>query len=149
MATIIDELFGGEPDQWIDALPTYQSEHLRNLKVQGRSLEDIADIWLRGSIQDTRFFGTSGSGGNKNKFFEHLRDEVVQFICSGKKYQKERAELFGKEGLSHTFVISAISVYIAPHVSAAPALIAPAIALIFAIIGKISINAWCRGKVSM
>jgi hypothetical protein len=149
MATIIDELFGGEPDQWIDALPTYQSEHLRTLKAQGRSLEDIADIWLRGSIQDTGFFGTSGSGGNKNEFLENLRNEVIEFICGGKKYQKERAELFGKEGISCTFFISAISVYIAPYVNAAPTLIAPAIAVILAIIGKISINAWCRGKVSM
>jgi hypothetical protein len=62
MAKNIDELFAGEPDQWIDALPVYQSTHLRTLEAQGKSLEDIADIWLRGSIQDTGFFGTSGSG---------------------------------------------------------------------------------------
>ena len=84
--------------------------------------------------------GQPGTGG---ALLEKLRVEVRAYLCGDKKYDKDRKQLIAGGKEIHAFVISGMSLGIAPFVGAASIVIAPLIALIPAAIGKVSLNAWC------
>ena len=143
MTNDIDVLFGDEPIKWIHELPAYQRETIDQLLFKGASFEDVAQAWISASAENTYRFSATAPVGDNGEFFVNLKREVRAFLCGDKKYKKERDGLFGEKGLARTYVVSAMAVAIAPHLSVASAVISPLIALILASIGKIALNAWC------
>lgn len=143
MTNSIDALFDDEPIKWVRELPIYQREAIENLLSTGASFEDIAQAWISASAENTYRFSASAPVGNKGEFLTNLKREVRAFLCGDKKYKKERDGLFGEKGLARTYVVSAMAVAIAPHLSVASAVISPLIALVLASIGKVALNAWC------
>jgi len=127
----------------VEALPKYQRDPIDQLIQAGQDYSEAAQSWLTASAANTFRFASTPTVGDKRAFLESLRTEVRAFLCGDKKYQTERSGLFGKQGIARTYVISAIAVAVAPHLSVASAVIAPVIALILASIGKITLNAWC------
>jgi hypothetical protein len=143
MSNNIDTLFEDEPIKWIHELPAYQRETIDQLLSNGASFEDVAQAWISASAENTYRFSATAPVGNKGEFLANLKREVRAFLCGDKKYKKERDGLFGEKGLARTYVVSAMAVAIAPHLSVASAVISPLIALILASIGKVALNAWC------
>lgn len=143
MTNNIDVLFEDEPIKWIHELPAYQRETIDHLLSKGASFEDVAQAWISASAENTYRFSATTPVGDKGEFLVNLKREVRAFLCGDKKYKKERDGLFGEKGLARTYVVSAMAVAIAPHLSVASAVISPLIALILASIGKIALNAWC------
>ena len=103
-------------------------------------------VRITASAENTYRFSATSPVGDKGAFLENLKAEVRAFLCGDKKYKTEREGLFGKSGLARTYVVSAMAVAIAPHLSVASAVIAPLIALVLASLGKIALNAWCATK---
>lgn len=139
----IDTLLGGEPELWIEELPAFQRSAIHELRAKGSSFEQIAQTWITASAENTYRFSANAPVGNKGAFLENLKSEIRAFLCGDKKYKTERDGLFGEKGLARAYVVSAMAVAIAPHLSVASAVIAPLIALVLASIGKITLNAWC------
>lgn len=147
MTESIDTLLQDDPEKWVAELPEFQREAIHELRSAGSSYEDIAQAWITASAENTYRFSASAPVGDKGAFLDNLRQEVRGFLCGDKKYKKERDGLFGEKGVARTYVVSAMAVAIAPHLSVAAAVIAPLIALVLASIGKVVLNAWCASKI--
>lgn len=143
MDNMMDFLETSEPDSWIATLPSYQRNTITEMRARGASYEDIASIWIAAGASNTAPFSTGGPLQPDPGFLEKLRREVRAYVCGDKKYDKDRKQLIAGGKEIHAFVISGMSVGIAPFVGAASIVIAPLIALLLASIGKISLNAWC------
>lgn len=139
----IETLLGDEPMKWIQELPSYQRDTIETLLDNGASFEEVAQLWINASAENTYRFAAAAPVGNKGTFLENLKKEVHAFLCGDKKYKKEREGLFGEKGIARTYVVSAMAVAIAPHLSVASAVVSPLIALVLASIGKVALNAWC------
>lgn len=143
MTATIDTLLGDDPIKWVQELPEYQRDSIEKLLASGSSFDDVAQAWISASAENTYRFAAAAPVGNKGVFLENLRKEIRAFLCGDKKYKKERDGLFGEKGVARTYVVSAMAVAIAPHLSVASAVISPLIALVLASIGKVALNAWC------
>lgn len=143
MTTNIDVLLDDEPVKWIQELPSYQREVIETLLANGSSFDEVAQSWISASAEHTYRFSAGATVGNKGAFLENLKKEVRAFLCGDKKYRNEREGLFGEKGIARTYVVSAMAVAIAPHLTVASAVISPLIALVLASIGKVALNAWC------
>ncbi|HUX90766.1 MAG TPA: hypothetical protein VMV48_08760 [Gallionellaceae bacterium] len=143
MTTNLDDLLGEEPIKWVHELPAYQRESIEALITSGASFDEVAQAWVNASAENTYRFAASTPVGDKGAFLGNLKLEVRAFLCGDKKYKKERDGLFGEKGHGRTYVVSAMAVAIAPHLSVASAVISPLIALVLASIGKVALNAWC------
>lgn len=143
MTVTIDTLLDDDPIKWVQELPEYQRDTIEKLLASGSSFDDVAQAWISASAENTYRFSASAPVGNKGAFLENLRKEIRAYLCGDKKYKKERDGLFGEKGVARTYVVSAMAVAIAPHLSVASAVISPLIALILASIGKVALNAWC------
>lgn len=143
MTANFDALLAEEPIKWVQDLPEYQREAIEKLLSGGASFDEVAQAWLNASAENTYRFSASTPVGDKGTFLDSLKREVRAFLCGDKKYKKERDGLFGDKGLARTYVVSAMAVAIAPHLSVASAVISPLIALVLASVGKVALNAWC------
>jgi len=143
MTVTIDTLLDDDPIKWVQELPEYQRDTIERLLASGSSFDDVAQAWISASAENTYRFSASTPVGNKGAFLENLRKEIRAYLCGDKKYKKERDGLFGENGVARTYVVSAMAVAIAPHLSVASVVISPLIALILASIGKVTLNAWC------
>lgn len=143
MTVTIDALLDDAPIKWVQELPEYQRVTIEKLLNGGSSFDEVAQAWISASAENTYRFAAAAPVGNKGEFLENLKKEIRAFLCGDKKYKKERDGLFGEKGLARTYVVSAMAVAIAPHLSVASAVISPLIALVLASIGKVALNAWC------
>lgn len=146
MANEIDRLFQGEPGEWITAVPAYHRSSIDELLKQGRGYQDIAELLLTARAEHTYAFGSTTPQKDKNVFIQNLLQEIENFLCGDSKYETERTKLFGEQGLARTYVVSAISVAIAPYLGVSAVVLSPAVALILASFGKITLNAWCQSR---
>ena len=146
MDDTIETLLQDDPDKWIADLPEFQRAAIQELRASGASYDDVAQAWITASAANTYRFSASTPVGEKRAFLDSLRKEIRAFLCGDKKYKNERDGLFGDKGLARTYVVSTMAVAIAPHLSVASAVIAPLIALVFASVGKIALNAWCNSQ---
>jgi hypothetical protein len=146
MANEIDRLFQGDPAEWIQAVPSYHRASIDELLKQGKNYQDIADLLLTARAEHTYTFGSTQPQKDKNVFFQNLLQEIENFLCGDSKYETERTKLFGEQGLARTYVVSAISVAIAPYLGVSAVVLSPAVALILASMGKITLNAWCQSR---
>lgn len=138
----LDHLLMDDPNEWIQSLPDYQKNIIIELLGQDLDFESIAETWSNASTENTFKFGTDPVVNNN--FWENVKKEVRAYLCGDKKYKKERDGLFGEKGIARIFIISAISVSIAPAIGVAAPVVAPLVALAIASIGKVTLNAWCN-----
>lgn len=127
---------------WLDALPASQKRTVRALLANGKSEEQIAEQWLSqiGSTSTAGF----GGGGAIQSFYANVKREFVAFICGDPKYNEERTQAAaiwndqGKVGL-----VSIVTALVATTVNLAAAAVVPVIALLFSLVAKIGLNAFC------
>lgn len=131
-----------EEESWLNTLPDYQKEVVSEL-LNVHSDEEAMLSWLEASIGNTSPF--SGQALQKTKYSTMLKKEVQKLLCGNPEYNSERdelTELFRKPE-NKTAIISAVSAIIGAKVGLAATFIAPVIVIIFLIIAKTSLNAWC------
>ncbi len=146
MNTQIDALFAGDPSEWLSCLPNYIKPSVEELLRQGKSFTDAAQVLLAARAEHTHPFGAPSPQKDGNLFLQNLVQEIENFLCGDSRYESERTKLFGESGLVKTYVVSAISVAIAPALGVSAVVLSPAIALILASFGKITISAWCASR---
>ena len=140
-----DSLLDADPRLWLDALKPYQRSSVDELTAQGKSFEQIAEMWLSARPGDTFAFGAAVPG-QRSVFLDKLTLEIEAFLCGDERYNVERTRLFGEQGLARTYIVGVIAVAIAPTLGVSATFLAPAIALVLASLGKITLNAWCASR---
>jgi len=143
MTDLKDLIETTEPDQWISTLRDFQKDSITQLSAQGITYDAIAELWITAVVPTTALFSAGGGSNGNSPYLDRLKDEFRAFVCGNKKYEKEWKEISAGQKSIHAFVVSTMSVAIAPHVGSIAAVIAPALVLMLASLGKISINAWC------
>ncbi|MFR0353581.1 hypothetical protein [Streptomyces sediminimaris] len=139
--TDMNDLMVDDVDYWLDCLPRYQLSSVQIMLESGKSFEEVAAAWMSGSVAGTTAPFSSGLG--PKIFFEHFMDQMHDLLCTGNRYEEERAGIMAGFKPKQTGLAATISAAIAPHLGAAPAIIAPATALILCAVSKMGLGAWC------
>ncbi|WP_243557953.1 hypothetical protein [Priestia megaterium] len=145
--TNLDSFFKDDESQWLDALPNYQKDVVSELLAFNSNDYDKAALsWLEASVDNTSPF--SGEPKKDKKYFESLKNEVYKLLCGNPDYSADRDELtqLVKSEGSKSSVIAFISGIIGAKLGLAAAFVSPAIVILFMMITKTSLNAWCAMK---
>lgn len=140
--TEIKQLIVDDQDFWLGQLPNYQQSGIRSMLGSGLNMEDAAAAWLSGAVASTTAPFSAGLG--PRVFFEKFLDQLHDFLCTGLKYEEERAAVMAGFKPKQAGLAATISAAIAPHLQAAPAFLTPAIALTVCAIAKMGLGAWCQ-----
>lgn len=135
----ISEIFNVEPYSWIDSLSTYQKNIIHQLYEQTGDYEVVANQWLTASIPTNVPFGTQKK---PSIFYEKVLDEIEAFLSGDEKYKDNKLAILKESGIVQTFIVSEISVALAPFLGTSAPFLAPVIAIVLLTIGKIGLNAW-------
>lgn len=132
-----------ELDELLKALKPYQVGSISEL-LSKHGEEEVARLWLSANgPTDTQKFGGSGPLDSK-PFWNKFNEELRLFICGDKKYKKERDKLLSEGKPVSLLLVSGISGLLGSTLGFAPSLLAPAVAMMLCVIGKVGVNAWCR-----
>ena len=139
-----DLFFKDDESQWLDALPNYQRDIVSELlSVTSNDYDAAALSWLEASVDNTSPF--SGEPKKDKKYFESLKTEVHKLICGDPDYDADRNELAQliKSERSRSSLVAFISGVIGAKIGLAAAFVSPAVVILFMMITKTSLNAWC------
>jgi hypothetical protein len=139
----IQSLFSENPAAWLNVLPKFQEAIIEELKSSGLDYEEISELWVSASTENTFKFGVSNGGGEKSTFYKQIKKELRSYLCDEDKYKENKEELFGKGGVSRDLIVSAISIGISQHLGVSAGALSPVVVLILIGLGSISLNAWC------
>jgi hypothetical protein len=132
-----------DADSWVASLPLYQRRSIIEMRGKGASYDEIASTWIAAGASNTAPFSSGNPPPPDPNFLDKLRLEVRAYLCGDKKYDEDRKQLLAGGKEIHAYVVSGMSLAIAPYLGATGIIIAPVIALVLAGIGKMSLNAWC------
>ncbi|MGG0747252.1 hypothetical protein ABE088_28685 [Priestia megaterium] len=143
----LDLFFKDDENQWLDTLPHYQKAVVLELLASNSNDYDTAALsWLEASVGNTSPF--SGEPKKDMKYFESLKNEVYKLLCGNPDYSADRVELvqlIKSEGGKNS-VVAFISGIIGAKLGLTAAFVSPAIVILFMMITKTSLNAWCAMK---
>jgi hypothetical protein len=128
---------------WLDVLPGFQRTAIAELLAAGKTEEEVAELWLsRTGPEVTAGFGTAG---NISSYFKNFRTEMDAFICGDTRYATERAQaaLIWQQG-GRNGLVPLVAGVIATKVGLAAVALIPVVALIFALVAKIGVGAYCK-----
>ena len=142
----LDPLFS-EADDWLEALPPYQRQSVEVLLQSGKAPDDIARIWLTTPGPSNTF----PYGGERfaSVFYDKFLGELEKFVCDDPVYATDRRQLLQQAGAGKAFFVGAMAVAMAPHLGAAAALIAPAVALSLQTVSRMGARAWCEARAQL
>lgn len=131
------------PGGWLEGLPGSQRLMIQQLLDAEKTEEQIAQAWLSraGSVSTAGF----GAGGPLQSFYDNVKREFVAFVCGDPRYAALRAQALkiwsnqGKLGL-----VSMVAGVVATTVGLAVVAVVPVIALLFSLLAKVGINAFCK-----
>ena len=61
----IENIFNGNPDEWLECLPKYQRDIINKIYSQTENYDEIIEFWLSPSITSNVPFGT-----RKKKYYQ-------------------------------------------------------------------------------
>lgn len=126
---------------WTGTLKTYQKTSIE-LLLEKNSEEEAAKLWLSANgVSSTKQFGGSG---NSEPFWERFVSEFRDFICGSEKYSKEREQLSSQAPVANAMFVGVISGAIGSTLGFAASLLAPVVAILLFIVGKVGVNAYCK-----
>lgn len=135
----ISEILNVNPDSWINSLNTYQKDIINKLYEQTNSYEEVANKWLTATIPMNVPFGTQK---NSSIFFEKVLDEIEAFFTGDEKYKDNRLAILKESGFVQKYIVGGISIALAPVLGTSASFLAPVVAIVLLIIGKMGLNAW-------
>lgn len=143
IGTEMQEVLTGDLDAWVQSLPRYQQQLLDRMLADRDPIE-VALAWLTSAgPTDTAPFGGVRTG--VNLFFEKLLEQIHLLMCErSPSYEQERGQLLASAKAGRATLITFVATAVAPHVGAAAALIAPAVAIVLAVVGRAGSEAWCE-----
>lgn len=137
----LDDLFLGDPNEWLMALPDFQTKIINTLFQQSKDYENVAETWLNVESDNTSPFGSN----KREKIpYKLVVDEVELLLRGDTKYCDTIKTLKSQETIIKGMIIISISNSIAPSIGTASIFIAPVIAIILFTISKVGKNAWLQ-----
>lgn len=138
------DLISGNPDQWLETLPEYQRSSLQDLLSSGKTAEEVAEVWLLSAAADQT--APFGARDGKRVYFTHFLNELHDLLCSDQSRETQRAAVLDSFKSGQTSAVAAITAAISPHLSSAPAFLAPAVAVVLCGISTVGLGAWCKAQ---
>ncbi|MBL1277019.1 MAG: hypothetical protein COB30_013115 [Ectothiorhodospiraceae bacterium] len=132
-----------EINEWMDTLKVYQRTSLEVL-IKNNSEEEAAKLWL--SANGASITKQFGGNSNSEPFWDRFLSEFNDFVCGDEKYSKEREQLTSQAPIANTLFVGVISGSIGATLGFAASLLAPAVAILLFLIGKVGINAYCKNE---
>jgi hypothetical protein len=133
--------FDGDVADWVNALPGYQQEIITHMLI-GRDPATASLAWLDSAdLANTQPFGVIRTV--TSIFSDSLLDQIYSLLCGETEYSDERKELIRNARMGRAALVTAASGFIATHLGVSSALIAPAIALTFAILARAGQDSAC------
>jgi len=86
-----------------------------------------------------------GAAFYRDKFTE----QIYLFLCSSEQYQVEREQWAKSAGVGKTTSVALLSESISQALGAAPAFLAPAVAVTLMTVGSLGLNAWCAAQTEL
>ena len=128
-------------ETWLECLKKYQQEAVMSLVVEYGE-DTAAEKWLSAK----GFSNTIPFGGQRDTkpFFDNFKIEFKKFICGHPDYEKERKKISDQKEIVSALFISTISAAIGSVLGMAGALLAPAVAIMLYIVGKMGTKAYCK-----
>lgn len=134
-------LFEGDVTDWVEALPAYQRELIMQMLAHRDPLE-VALAWLNSTgPTNTEPFGAFRTASNA--FYDSLLSQLFALLCGKTEFIDERRELIRNAKAGRTALVAATAGIIAPHLGISVVLVAPAIALTFAMMTQASKDSAC------
>lgn len=130
-----------EHEDLICILPAYQKNTLRLLRQQGKSNEEIAQIWLEANGPTNTF--PFGANNKKNRIYEQVKIEIEGYICNEDKYAEEKGQFLELYKSGKLAAITSMAATIGPVVGSSASFIVPVIVLILDSATKVGIKTWC------
>ena len=129
-------------DGWLETLSPAAKLSIEDMLSGGQNEEQVAEVWLSCAGPQTNVgFGATGA---VQAYFANVRSEFAAFVCGDARYEKQRADavLLWERGGQPSLVTAAAG-WIATTAGLATAAIVPVIALLFSILAKIGVAAFC------
>jgi hypothetical protein len=73
-------------------------------------------------------------------------EEFKKLICGDEAYEEIRAQLGAESAIAKTIYVSLVSTALGATLGYTATLLAPAVAILLHLIGKMSVNAWCAAS---
>lgn len=137
----LEELFSGSADKWLDMIPNYQKNTIRNLISANGSYEKAAEAWLNASIPMNK---AQGAENHKPVYLDKVVDEIEALLRGDGNYEKIRKQILNHSGSLNIFFTSVLSQYLTNKIGTSAVFLAPVVVLIFMSITQIGINAWLK-----
>jgi Mg2+/citrate symporter len=83
-----------------------------------------------------------GTQKNSSIFFEKVLDEIEAFFTGDEKYKDSRLAILKESGFVQKYIVGGISIALAPVLGTSASFLAPVVAIVLLIIGKMGLNAW-------
>ena len=130
---------------WLRTLPQNERDFVSDLLASNPSEKKVSEtiqFWF--SNITTLNINTI----RNEEFYMKVKKELFMFLCGDPKYDLERKRIkFINETLNWEFLlVSFISAALGSQLGITEHFIAPVVVIIFIMISKISINAWCEMK---
>jgi hypothetical protein len=131
----------GNDEEWIAALPRYQTDLITLLIRSGRSPEDIAQIWSSPSSHtDVQPFGIVAQD---SLFLRNLKEQMRELLCGSDRYKEERTQIV-ESFPDRTAIVSTLSALTGAHLGLSAVFIAPIVIAVLLAIRKVGLSAWCE-----
>jgi hypothetical protein len=133
----------GNIEDWLNELKLYQRNTLKGILLSNEP-EKAAEIWItsQGSDIIIHFGGTRDT----KPFWDRFRQEFRNFICDDNAYKEEKKALNAEGSITKTLLISVVSSAIGATIGYSATLLAPAVAILLCVVGKMTVNAYCMSE---
>jgi len=129
-------------EDWVSELKTYQKKTIEIL-IAEYGEEEAVEKWLSANgPKDNIPFGGVQSNDSK-PFLDRFKTEFKKFICNHPDYEEEREKLNMESPVVKAIWISVISAALGAVLGFAATLLAPVVAIMLSIVGKMGISAYC------
>lgn len=130
-----------DAEAWINALSHTESRLAKELLAAKLTEYEVAEFWLSRSGSDTTL-GFS-SGASAKRYLQSVQIEFQKLICGGTEYDHIRKDFSNLWQKGRGAVLAYVALAISSFTSIAVAVVTPVIALLFAAVCKVGVNAWC------
>ncbi|GGG98772.1 hypothetical protein GCM10011416_16260 [Polaribacter pacificus] len=130
-------------EDWLSELKVYQKNSIEQL-VSEFGEEEAMEKWLSANgPKDNVPFGGIQTNDSK-PFLDKFKAEFKKFICNHPDYEEEHNKLNVESPVTKAIWISIISAALGATLGFAATLLAPVVAIMLSIVGKMGIKAYCE-----
>jgi len=129
-------------ENWLSELKAYQRNSIVTL-IDEYGEENAVEKWLSANgPKDNVPFGGLQSTDTK-PFLDKFKTEFKKFVCNHPDYDEERKKLNMESPVVKAIWISVISAALGATLGFAATLLAPVVAVMLSLVGKMGLNAYC------